>query len=526
MTSGKNIAPVVRVVPVWKIAYADTETGHWITDDGREQKLGVFPSLAVILAAALREDVRMVYLTGSVPGVEEDRGSQGSFERWALADTVTTEWKDEGTHFGDVQRATSQAVENPVIRKRHNASGARVSLYRASNWFGDKAVTPHTMRETMQALAEMLSAKWKGPVMLQSTPKQTGLRLWQQWLSSIGKSPGDYPPLPQETQGLIRGNAGQGRRELCTLPELEQISGLYCLDARFMYAASLNNLPSGALLHDDVPEFLPNIRGRYRVRYRVPAQWQHLGLLMTKAEPQGWKYPCVPGETGEAWAGWTEVQLAKNNGWEVEIYERLLWSETGQKGGPTDPLKTWGSRLTECYMAADALPLVKTALRNIVLATIGSFAPKPRVRRVIGSINDAAFLEAMEKARGAVKKTPSGNYTCEITEEPKPGEALFSHPEWSAEIWARCRTRMLHYEQKRAGAVVAAWGALHVPRSHVVAIQTDALYLSHLPDWPDDGLPGSMRVKPPSITHPVTAPRSYEQLRSLRSQEAQQANAD
>ena len=526
--SHKIAAPVVRKPSTWKVAYADTDTGEWITDDGREHVLGAFPHLAHILYFALYEGVQMVYLTGSMPGIEEQRGTKGSFENWVLSDAVVSEWHDEQTHYGDVQLAASKAFANPVIRKRSKATGERVELHRAFAWFGGEPCKPKQMREAMQQLASMLSEKWSTAerqeiITLQATPNQTGRRLWEQWLNSKGKKPDDYPPLPEETRRLIQSNSGQGRFEMCTLPDLQEIEGLYCLDGRFMYAASLNGLPCGTLLHDDKSEFLPNVRGRYRVRYEVPADWKHLGLLMTKEGADKWTYPAAPGVTAETWSSWTELQLAINKGWKVEIRERLLWLEAAQKDGPASPLETWGKRLVELYMTEGIPRLVKIAIRNIVLTTIGGFMAKQRIRTYVGDINDPAFVETVKKAED-VKETPSGRYTCEVPIEMTPRQILFAHPEWCADIWGRCRTRMLHYDKKRGrGEIVASWGALDVPRERVIAIRSDALWLSYNPEWQDDGMPGSMRLKE-CIARPVTAPHSEEQLRSLLSREVDKSN--
>jgi hypothetical protein len=65
-----------------------------------------------------------------------------------------------------------------------------------------------------------------------------------------------------------------------------------------------------------------------------------------------------------------------------------------------------------------------------------------------------------------------------------------SHPEWSAEMWGRCRARLL--SSPAVGGVRT--GALHVPPGSVIGLRTDGLTLVGDPGWPDDGAPGRFRL--------------------------------
>jgi hypothetical protein len=57
-------------------------------------------------------------------------------------------------------------------------------------------------------------------------------------------------------------------------------------------------------------------------------------------------------------------------------------------------------------------------------------------------------------------------------------------------------------------------GVLHVDPSTVVAMRTDAVYLTHNPGWNDDGRPGRLRVSF-ERAGPMPAPRTVGELLSL-----------
>src|SRR5205085_2209322 len=117
---------------------------------------------------------------------------------------------------------------------------------------------------------------------LQSTPATTGRVLW---LKSIPAGT-EWEPLPADVQELIRSTSGQARREVRRVGGT--IDGLVCLDGRFMYAACVWGLGAGLVAHDDqqltAADFVRGgchrqVRGRYRVRFAVPGDWRHVGLL-------------------------------------------------------------------------------------------------------------------------------------------------------------------------------------------------------------------------------------------------------
>ncbi len=503
----------------WRTAYIDTVTGDGVDDDGQAVHLGERPALAAILAYALHSETRKVFLCGPIPAAPPYKpGTQAAFDAWAMAADAGGKWQDgdgkRTSHLGNVQSGAALSEAFPVIRKQHRDTRADCVLYRMAAWLGEGDYTPAAARIAMLDLAAMLWRHFGERVELTSTPAHTGQELWK--LCTRGR---EYPTLPDDLQALIKSTSGQGRIEFCAAPGVATIPGFVYLDARFAYAASLQNLPAGLPVHDDLPDFVPNTRGRYRVRYEVPAGWDHIGLLMT---PRGgsdseWEYPAAPGQIGETWAGWTEIHLAQKQGWKVQILERLLFPQAaGMAGDKTGPLDTWGRRLTAAYDEAGAggQQLVKKALRSILLFGVGTFARSERPRRVVVPISDIELLPADNPT--VHKNKDTGNFEYWASDPVPASRRRLQHPEWAAEVWARARTRMLLYEQKRGrGEVVASWGALAAPRESVIAIRTDALYLSCDPGWPDAGRPGDMRVKG-QIAGPLAAPRSFSDLNKLR----------
>ncbi|HEV2458442.1 MAG TPA: hypothetical protein VGS80_08750, partial [Ktedonobacterales bacterium] len=94
-----------------------------------------------------------------------------------------------------------------------------------------------------------------------------------------------------------------------------------------------------------------------------------------------------------------------------------------------------------------------------------------------------------------------------------PMDRRFTHPEWSVQVWGRCRARMLlaHGAPGRA-----EWtGMLALAPGSVVACKTDGLYLATDPGWPDDGRPGRLRLKR-QLPGPISWPQDWAALADLK----------
>jgi hypothetical protein len=116
-----------------------------------------------------------------------------------------------------------------------------------------------------------------------------------------------------------------------------------------------------------------------------------------------------------------------------------------------------------------------------------------------------------ELPEGATSPRIEGDSLVWAERRPVPWPEMV-HPEWPAAVWARCRVRMLDSPTPRKGVRA---GALHVPAAELLAIRTDALYLTRDPGWADDGEPGRLRRKS-ARPGPLPAPSTVGQLLALR----------
>jgi hypothetical protein len=174
------------------------------------------------------------------------------------------------------------------------------------------------------------------------------------------------------------------------------------------------------------------------------------------------------------------VSLAREHGWRVDVLEGFHFDEG-------KPLNTWRDKIMAVYgmtgLPEGIGPLVKSAARMMILASIGAFASRSHVLTHTTTDPDALPADAPVREVGGVY----------VWESPAPrGEWMerVSHPEWAAEIWGRCRARLL---SSPAVAGVRT-GALHVPPGSVIGLRTDGLTLVGDPGWPDDGKAGRFRL--------------------------------
>jgi hypothetical protein len=468
-------------------AWVDTSSGAGITDDGRRFVVQVLDVGGLL--AGLPDDVRAVQLVGARPGGDAD-----GFARWRES---CAGWV-EGEHY-------VESLMFPVLR--YEREGRRVDVSRAASWFGEGAYTVEQARDAMAATARIVGELFAGAE-LWATPATTGRELWRASIPA-GRS---WPVLDDETQQLIRSTSGQGRVELRDVGD--ELPGLAELDGRFMYGALCWGLPTGRPTRGrgEAPGWRPQTRGRFHCRWTVPAGWDHVGLLPAKDDAGGWRYPAAPGEVAEGWVDGAELALARAQGWPVDVLEHLVF--VGEDGG--DPMRAWADKLVTAWgragelrgvadePAVDYVPLVQAAIRSILLHGIGAFAGRPHM--VTRSADDAAAIP-----RGAVMPRWEGERWV-WGERAASAMPELSHPEWATAVWARCRVRLL---DGPTGSRSVRSGALHVPASSVVAMRTDALYLTERPAWPDDGKVGRLRVKAWQ-EGPLRAPRTVTELLRLR----------
>jgi hypothetical protein len=509
MKTGERIVsqPVFRGHRERKRAYVSWEAGEGITHDGRA--LAADPRAPVSrLLSDLPPDVEQVFLC-------DKPGGAASVPAWIREPALLAEWEDRGTHPDPDQF---------VIRLSHRKSGRRVTLYGLAPWFGWDA-HPRAARAAFTVLGELLKTKFPGAYVL-PTPGQTGLDLWDR-----RRGGSEYPVLPDELLDLIRSTSGQGRVELCPAPGRETVPGFYYFDTRFAYAAHVRGMPVCEPLVDDVPERAAYQPGRYRIRFRVPEGWRHLGIFPVKAPERDplsgdlqWFYPSEPSTEWETWADDSELRVAERFGWPYTILQRILWEEPDKKETAPEPLRYWRDNLValreqaERMGAQQTIPaplasMVSGALRNILLHAIGSFHRSRRaviyVVRKTELARVPAHLEPSIELHGDLA---TYRETVALSREQK----RYAHPEWSAAIWAKTRANMLHFHTRnmeRQG--LPPTGVLTLPREDVIAIRTDALYLAVEPGWEDRGKVGEFKLKG-AIREPVPVPGRPAELNALR----------
>lgn len=391
---------------------------------------------------------------------------------------------------------------------RYNTPDGPLELHEASSWFGEGNYTGREAIEAHEALQAIIGEAFPGSTIL-ATPATTGRELF---LRSIPRGT-EYPVLDAETQDLIRATDGQGRIEVVE-PPAERVRpwtsralavplpSLYEYDARFAYASMCWELPVGPVHHDDVDRFEGAMRGRYKVTGMVPLDWaEPFGLIGEKDNAGGWRYPSTPRQTFKTWCDAAELDLAIKHGWRFRIRERLLFPATAR------PLDTWAKKLTRAREATTN-PLVKNALRAILLQSIGAFHGRPHVETHMVPLDRAGEVPA--EARRPRRGGPGDNWIVYGLETGQ-GWASLAHPEWSACVWGRARARLLHAPRSQ--------GALNrAPGTHVVGFRTDAIYLTGpQPEWDagDDGAPGRYRLKG-SSTARAAWPRNGRELLDLK----------
>ena len=405
-------------------------------------------------------------------------GTLDGLRRWATAE-LREPWR-HGSHY-------AEDPARPVLKFENTTSGQRVTVIRASSWFGDDATSVDSVRDSWSQLDELVAAGWSGAKLLDS-PAGTGTDLF---LRSIPKGR-EWPTPPSEVAELIRATSGQGRIECCpadfTIPRLIENDG------RLMYGGLCWSLP-GAFVSDDDGPYVPFARARYLVRVEVPAGWDHVGILGVKDSTGPWRYPSKPGEVFETWADGSELAVASDHGWPFVVLRRLMFEEG-------KPLDKWAEQLVGLGLDESLPKLVRVGARAMLLHGLGSFTGRPR--RLTRSV---PLAEAERVPPEAVDvRVEAGEMVYAVEERPR--QPMLVQPQWPAAVWGRARAALL--DRPRLGV-----GALRLPRETVVAFRTDAIYTTEPTGWADDGKAGRFRVKS-TREGPFPAPMSSADLLAIR----------
>ena len=447
--------------------------------------------LAELLEKSTAEGRHRIYLVGSRPGAD---GTRAGFESWAFLQRLPRGWSADRHYLGNPML--------PVLRFVHD-DGRRVEIHRAASWFGEGDYATTEARDALRLVQRVLQDEWgSDDVIVLATPATTGRDLIQR---SIPKDV-EIPVLDDGLQELIRATSGQGRWEFFDHGD-EELPGLHGWDMRFSYAAFTWGLGVGPAELIEGGDFEPYARGRTRARVTVPADWNHVGLLGVPNDVGSWDYPAAPGARFEGWWDNAELHLAAEHGWSFEVVEQIRLSD-GR------PLDTWRDKLVRCRERVamfaergDVTPavaeLARGAFRNLVLHTVGALHARS------SPVTKTLPREAMDELPADAGPTlrPVGEQW--VWEEPRSAAwREMAHPEWSSAVWARCRARLMLHRPTNTGA-------LTVPKSSLVALRTDAVYLASPPPWTDSGKVGALRPVV-EISGPLAAPRTEAELMLLR----------
>lgn len=443
--------------------------------------------LSELLLGALAQGVRTLYLVGGDRAQTTPARSyffEPTADGWELSGFTT--WPHSG-HY---------SITND-LQTRPN----RVDVHMSAAWFGD-LTDGAACRDSYVALKGALREYFDHGATLMGTPGRTGLDLLQRVLPRDGR----YPVLPEALRSLLHANIGQGRMHP-TWDRPSVAENLYWLDARWMYAHCLRDLPTGEPLYDpDSTAFPANLHAPafYAIAFRVPANWQYpLGLLPhsgrdAHGEPRT-IWPHTPGTPGFGWCTNAELRFAVERGWRVHVHERITFS-----GGQPDPARPWLERL-KALRPQTRDPHVAAAARALLIQAIGGWARQARseLRSVPRDLKNAVPDEAYD-----VTMLPDRiDYRTDMPLHPDL--LAFQHPEWSGMVWGRSRAYL---------ARAALRYLDETPGGRIMWLRNDALVVDVDPNWPDDLLVGTFRVKHRLVGSPdIDVPADEEGYRALAS---------
>lgn len=487
------------------------DAGHLIKPliGGRRTK----PQLVDLLETARHHQAERIMLTGAVPLSEPGR------RHWLA---VRTEgWSSRGHWFS----------EPATGRFRHDKTRVDVQVRLAREWFGDTDLSPATGREAWTVTATALDRATKGARMFAS-PAGTGQNVWALSLPAAytgDQVDDDIADLIHATSGQHRQEhfvAGRSRCDCGDCPPLvteAKVDGFAYLDGRFMYSAlcrELGTAPATRLTADQATRLAETdlyARARYRVTFTVPTGWDTLGLLaVARPDSDLWHYPNRAGATATTWCDSSELHIAGIAGWALTIHDAIQFT-------PGRPLDTFIAHILKARnivagfdLTPDLRAQVNAALRMVLLQTIGGFHSRGRTR------NQVTFsaLEIPTQYAHTVTQYADGAFVWKEPVTTNPRTAAFHHPELSAQVWARERSRVLYAPIAAipgpGGVRVDRAGALDLDPATLIGINGDALYTSYVPTWAlpvdqgggDDGKQGRLRLQgylPGPLTTPATA---------------------
>lgn len=519
--------PIQDPVKPLRVLFLDSKTGTGFTSTGHKVlptmggRRTATPSLEDILDTAASYDAQMVLLTGK--GLKPAKDGRS----WVTAET--REWI-HGNHWIKGENVTGRYTSVDGTR--------RADIGLCSNWFGSVPVNASQAYKAWAGLNYYL-AQVEPKMSLMKTPSKTGSVLWGFGITKKF----DTPPLDGYMAELLHSTSGQGHIEHLVagnyaakhpdcIPLIDPTRTPYIdqyanIDGRFMYASVCKELGVGPI-HElrqaeaaDLWQENPYTHARYRVNIQVPKDWNHVGILGTKAEDSrdGWLYPNRPGARFETWADHRELIVAARHGWIIQPLEALRFTEKMR------PLDVFADRVVKLRQTvseragAGGDPLIpeaaKVALRAILLHGIGRFASRGRSTMHLTNDLDSVPGEAM----ATVRELPGEQFSYETWEGLAERQLPYYHIELAAQVWGWARANVM--EAKTASGHVT--GALHVDPATLIAIDTDAIHTSSLPRWAapaamggaDDGAVGRLRLKG-YLSGQIKTPVTLDERNELR----------
>lgn len=377
----------------------------------------------------------------------------------------------------------------PLIAQYKRGDGRKMVMYGTSQWFGDLADLD-TCRRAFLRLRQLLRSTFDDRVQIMGTPARTGLDLLERSLPRAKDgTPYEYPILDDAIRRTLEAEIGQGRMEFLPLiGDHSHTTRLYTVDAVWMYASCIRHLPAPPLQHDEgINQFEGYRAGFYRVLFRVPQGWQHIGLLpvLMRDAVAGskWVYPCEyhPGAEYMTVCSNAELMLALEQGWPCEILERWLFAP--DRAANADPTRHWAEKLRMLRKAVtpererDLAEPLRAAVRSLTIKAIGGMHRRGRTMLVETPFDRANEINADAEIELV---TP----TSIMWRKPIPLDPATAHLQqchWAAMVWGRARARL-------------AKAALQLPRESIIWLRSDALVTTVDPGWHGTE-PGEFRVK-------------------------------
>lgn len=530
--------------------WLDFETGAGLDNEGRPITPIIGgrrrrPQLVDLLETARHHHARDLVLCGVVPA-QPGEWLLPNQRTVARGGEHTPGWVDIGHYLEDFGMG----------RFRHEETQQRLNVRLAREWFPEpspeQALDPAKARSAWESLTWVVQQAIKRDWPLMRLPAQTGLNIWKlRAPESYGMEHLD-PDIGQEIQEnepqhrfehYVEGPARCGCGDcLSLIPAGTELGAFAFADGRFMFHGAppkeLGAAPAWRLTRSQAANLFatdPWHPARYRIRFTVPAFWNHVGMFPVRQKSgaaRAWHWPNRPGSVHETWADSREVNLAAEWFWQVEILEGVQFT----KAASLQPFAYAIGKMLELAetLVVDGQPasprrrqVVASAIRHMYRTTIGSLAR--RSRTTSGFATDPSKVPA--HAVGGV--TPlHGGWIYQVPTLAKPSDADTWHPEIAARVWATSRVQVLSSPTALVTRGRAAgqkrYGALEVAPEQLIGIQGDALYTGEILDWTlpeklgggDDGRSGRIRLKG-VVPGPLVAPVDWAARQRL-SHEAEQ----